>query len=223
MIKENYLRVVYDDVGCMNTLPGNYYKMLGKYGIKAVCFSRLKGQADNEFNNRSHRKIMVIDGRIITPHIPDKKIIFVMTRSYYKRLMDAGVKIYEYEPSFIHAKVYMSDDKYGIVGTVNLDYRSLCIRMEVPDENYAIMKNEIDKFIEEKDKYKFARLGLVLCFIGVPNKFKDKFFCSQFVAEMLVRAGAVKLKKRTSLYMPTHFINGIECLFSRKQLVYDVI
>ncbi len=256
------VRVVYDDVGCMNTLPGNYYKILKKYGIKAVCFSRLRGQADNEFNNRSHRKIMVIDGkvgytggvniadeyineielfgkwkdvgvrlegeavvqltstfladyemnvktpvvefkpyfcdgtsmandgyvvpfgdgpkpmykhrvaktmimnmlnqaqdyvymmspyliidnelcqtmenaalrgidvRIITPHIPDKKIIFVMTRSYYKRLMDAGVKIYEYEPGFVHAKVYMSDDKYGIVGTVNLDYRSLVHHFE---------------------------------------------------------------------------------------------
>ncbi len=100
---------------------------------------------------------------------------------------------------------------------------SLCIRMEVPDENYNIMKNEINKFIEEKEKYKFARLGLAMCFIGIPNKFKDKFFCSQFVAEMLTRAGAVKLKKRTSLYMPTHFINGFECLFSKKQLVYNAI
>ena len=58
------VRVVYDDVGCMMTLPGNYYKTLKSYGINAVCFSRLKGQADNEFNNRSHRKIMVIDGKV---------------------------------------------------------------------------------------------------------------------------------------------------------------
>lgn len=100
---------------------------------------------------------------------------------------------------------------------------NLCIRMEVPDENYEIMKKEIDKFIKEKEKYKFARLGLALCFIGIPNKFKDKFFCSQFVAEILTRAGAVKLKKRTSLCMPNHFINGFECLFSKKQLVYNAI
>lgn len=256
------VRVVYDDVGCMCTLPGDYYKTLRKYGIKAVCFSRLRGQADNEFNNRSHRKITVIDGkvgytgginladeytntiekygvwkdvgiriegdavnqltslflidyelnvrtsvepfepyftdgvsvknngymipfgdgpgpiykhrvakiaimnmlnqaenyvymmtpyliidnelcqcienaalrgidvRIITPHIPDKKIIFLMTRSHYKRLKDAGVKIYEYEPGFVHAKVYLSDDKYGIVGTINMDYRSLVHHFE---------------------------------------------------------------------------------------------
>lgn len=256
------VRVVYDDVGCMLTLPGDYYKTLQSYGIKAVRFSPLKGQADNEFNNRSHRKIMVIDGkvgytggvnladeyinekklfgkwkdvgvrlegeavvqltsifladyelnvktpvedfspyfkdkislsdsgyivpfgdgpspiyqhriakimimnmlnqaqdyvymmspyliidnelcqamenaamrgvdvRIITPHIPDKKIIFTMTRSYYKRLTEAGVRIYEYEPGFVHAKVYLSDDEYGIVGTINLDYRSLVHHFE---------------------------------------------------------------------------------------------
>ena len=256
------VRVIYDDVGCMCTLPGNYYKTLRSCGIKAICFNRLRGQADNEFNNRSHRKIMVIDGevgytggvniadeyinekmlyglwkdvgvrlegeavgqltsiflvdyelnvktpvtefapyfwngcskkndgyvipfgdgpkplykhrvakimlmnmlsqaqhyvymmspyliidnelcqaienaamrgidvRIITPHIPDKKIVFVMTRSYYKRLMDAGVKIFEFEPGFVHAKVYISDDKYAIVGTINLDYRSLVHHFE---------------------------------------------------------------------------------------------
>ena len=71
-----------------------------------------------------------IDVRIITPHIPDKKIVFVMTRSHYKRLTDAGVKIYEFEPGFVHAKVYISDDKYAIVGTINLDYRSLVHHFE---------------------------------------------------------------------------------------------
>lgn len=286
------VRVVYDDVGCMCTLPGDYYKTLKKFGIKAVCFSRLKGQADNEFNNRSHRKIMVIDGevgytggvniadeyinekvlfglwkdvgirlegeavaqltsifladyemnvktpvdefapyfwdraslpdegyvipfgdgpnpmfkyrvakimimnmlnqaqdyvymmspyliidnelcqamenaamrgidvRIITPHIPDKKVVFVMTRSYYKRLRDAGVKIYEFEPGFVHAKVYLSDDKYSIVGTINLDYRSLVHHFEngVWLYNHEVisqikddLQNTMDQSIEVKD------------------------------------------------------------------------
>lgn len=58
------VRVVYDDIGCMMTLPGDYYKQLGKLGIKSVPFSLLRGQANNEFNNRSHRKITVIDGKI---------------------------------------------------------------------------------------------------------------------------------------------------------------
>jgi cardiolipin synthase len=58
------VRVLYDDIGCMSTLPGNYHKQLGKFGIEAKPFSRLRGQADGEFNNRSHRKICVIDGKI---------------------------------------------------------------------------------------------------------------------------------------------------------------
>ena len=255
------VRVLYDDIGCMNTLPGNYAKILKKEGILATPFSRLKGQADNEFNNRSHRKIMVIDGyigytgginiadeyinekkrfgywkdvgirlegeavwgltelfltdfginfkefkaphphsyphysreangyiipfgdgprplydrrvgksaiqnilssatdyvyittpyliidnelctalentaikgvdvRIITPHIPDKKLIFSMTRSFYHRLIAAGVEIYEYTPGFIHAKTVISDNKYAIVSTINLDYRSLVHHFE---------------------------------------------------------------------------------------------
>ncbi|MBQ4558664.1 MAG: cardiolipin synthase [Clostridia bacterium] len=255
------IKVAFDDIGCMSTLPGNYAKQLKKLGIEATPFSRMKGQADNEFNNRNHRKITVIDGiigytgginiadeyineferfghwkdvgirlegeavreltklflidfginlktplnlpdnlypninikengyivpfgdgpkplykwrvgktiiqnmlatatkyvyittpyliidnelcvsienaalrgvdvRIIVPHIPDKKIVFNMTRSYYKRLIDAKVKIYEYEPGFIHAKTYLSDDKYAIIGTINLDYRSLVHHFE---------------------------------------------------------------------------------------------
>ena len=66
-----------------------------------------------------------VDVRIITPHIPDKKIILSITRSYYKELIDAGVKIYEYKPGFIHAKNFVCDDNIGVVGTINLDYRSL--------------------------------------------------------------------------------------------------
>ena len=255
------VRVLYDDIGCMNTLPGNYAKILNKKGILATPFSRLKGQMDNEFNNRSHRKITVIDGyigytgginladeyinekkrfghwkdmgirlegeavwgltelfltdfginfkelikphpqsyptytanangyiipfgdgprplydrrvgksaiqnilhsateyvyittpyliidnelctalentaikgidvRIITPHIPDKKLIFSMTRSFYHRLIMAGVKIYEYTPGFIHGKTVISDNKYAMVSTINLDYRSLVHHFE---------------------------------------------------------------------------------------------
>ena len=58
------VKVVYDDIGCMMTLPGNYDEILGDYGIHATPFSKLKGNADSEFNNRSHRKIMVIDGKV---------------------------------------------------------------------------------------------------------------------------------------------------------------
>ena len=66
-----------------------------------------------------------VDVRIITPHIPDKKLVFNITRSNYKPLMDCGVKIYEYKPGFVHAKNFLADDTVGVVGTINLDYRSL--------------------------------------------------------------------------------------------------
>lgn len=256
------VRVVYDDIGCMRTLPGNYVKTLNKAGIKATVFSRLKGKANSEFNNRSHRKITIIDGRIgytgginladeyineierfghwkdggirlegqavaeltklfltdyyinvkkpdapetdyfpdcgrsdekgvvipfgdgprpiyerrvgktviqnilngatdyayittpyliidnelctaientalrgvtvkiIVPHKPDKKVIFAMTRSYYPRLLKAGVEIYEYKEGFMHLKSYLADDRFGMIGTINLDYRSLVHHFE---------------------------------------------------------------------------------------------
>ena len=71
-----------------------------------------------------------IDVRIIVPHIPDKKLVFEMTQCYYERLMKAGVKIYEYEPGFVHAKCYLADDEIAMIGTINLDYRSLAHHFE---------------------------------------------------------------------------------------------
>ena len=71
-----------------------------------------------------------VDVRIIVPHIPDKKLVFGMTQSFYHRLMAAGVRIYEYEPGFIHAKSYLSDDNQAMIGTINLDYRSLVHHFE---------------------------------------------------------------------------------------------
>ncbi len=71
-----------------------------------------------------------IDVRIVTPQIPDKKIIFLLTQSYYEQLIQNGVKIYQYTPGFIHAKCFVCDDKVATVGTVNLDYRSLYLHFE---------------------------------------------------------------------------------------------
>ena len=71
-----------------------------------------------------------VDVRIITPHIPDKKTVFELTRSYYQELLEAGVRIFEYEPGFIHAKNFVVDDLWATVGTVNLDYRSMFLHFE---------------------------------------------------------------------------------------------
>lgn len=279
------VRVVYDDIGCMMTLPGDYYKKLEKYNIKCVPFSKLRGQANNEFNNRSHRKITVIDGvvgftggvnladeyinkvckfghwkdvgiklvgeavneltrlflidynlnakntdddfsiyytyenikqkgfcipfgdgpkpvykiqvarkvilnmlsqakeyayitspylivdnelletiedtamrgvdvRIITPHIPDKKLVFSMTRSHYRCLLDVGVKIYEYESGFIHAKIYLADGKTAMIGTTNLDYRSLVHHFEndIWIYNHRVIADIENDFLSTQNK-----------------------------------------------------------------------
>ena len=71
-----------------------------------------------------------MDVRIITPHIPDKRSVFEVTKAHYPPLLEAGVKIYEYTPGFIHAKNFVVDGRYATVGTVNLDYRSLFLHFE---------------------------------------------------------------------------------------------
>ena len=95
-----------------------------------------------------------IDVRIVTPGIPDKKAIYRITRSYYGRLVDNGIRIFEYTPGFCHAKQCVSDDKTAICGTINLDYRSLYHHFEngvlVHDETFATTMREDfeDMFLE---------------------------------------------------------------------------
>lgn len=71
-----------------------------------------------------------VDVKIIMPHIPDKKIAFAIARTYYPELLEGGVKIYEYTPGFVHAKCFVSDDAKAVIGTINLDYRSLFLHFE---------------------------------------------------------------------------------------------
>ena len=71
-----------------------------------------------------------VDVRIITPGIPDKKMVYQETRSYYAGLVRGGVRIFEYTPGFCHAKMSVSDDVSATVGTINLDYRSLYLHFE---------------------------------------------------------------------------------------------
>lgn len=71
-----------------------------------------------------------VDVRILTPHYPDKKYVHPVTRSYYRLLLESGVRIYEYTPGFMHAKMFVSDDKVSVVGSVNMDYRSFYLHFE---------------------------------------------------------------------------------------------
>ncbi len=71
-----------------------------------------------------------IDVRIVTPAIPDKKMVFLLTQSNYENLIRGGVKIYQYTPGFIHSKCFVVDDEYASVGTTNLDFRALYLHFE---------------------------------------------------------------------------------------------
>ncbi len=66
-----------------------------------------------------------VDVKLILPGIPDKKMAYALAKSHYRDLLNSGVKLYEYSPGFLHAKVFVSDDRKAVVGTINLDYRSL--------------------------------------------------------------------------------------------------
>ena len=68
--------------------------------------------------------------RIVVPHVPDKWYVHMVTRSFYGVLIEAGVEIYEYTPGFVHAKSMLVDDAFGIVGTINFDFRSFFLHQE---------------------------------------------------------------------------------------------
>ena len=85
----------------------------------------------------------------MTPGIPDKKIVFETTQSFYDKLLEVGVKIYEYAPGFIHEKVIIIDQDFAINGTINFDYRSLhhsfeCGVLFYNTQSIIDMKNDFD-------------------------------------------------------------------------------
>ena len=91
------------------------YLVLGSVMLKAISYAAERG----------------VDVNIILPHIPDKKIPFLVARGFYPELLNAGVKMYEYTPGFIHAKIFVSDDRVATVGSFNMDYRSFYLNYEV--------------------------------------------------------------------------------------------
>jgi len=95
-----------------------------------------------------------IDVRIITPHTPDKWYVHITTRSYYEVLLKAGVKVYEYEPGFLHGKTMLSDDNNCIIGSMNLDFRSSNLNYECSIMTYDTgVEKEIKRdFIDTMDK-----------------------------------------------------------------------
>ncbi|HIU74554.1 MAG TPA: cardiolipin synthase [Candidatus Pelethocola excrementipullorum] len=123
------------------------YLILDQELIRALTFAAKRG----------------VDVTIIMPHIPDKKYAFALAKTYYPGLIRAGVNIFEYTPGFMHAKVFTSDDERAVVGTVNLDYRSLYLHFECGVYLYQVPEiAEIEKDVQET-LTKCQRVTLVDC------------------------------------------------------------
>lgn len=108
----------------------------------AICFAAERG----------------VDVRIIMPGIPDKPIPYALAKTYYQRLITSGVKIYEYKPGFVHSKVFLSDNSKAVVGTINLDYRSLYHHFEC---GVYIYQSSVLEDITEDFTNTFAQSHLV--------------------------------------------------------------
>ena len=94
----------------------------GKYVHIMTPYLILDGELETALRYAGQRGI---DVKLILPGIPDKRLAYSLAKTHYSALLDAGVEIYEYTPGFVHAKVCVSDDEKGVVGTINFDYRSL--------------------------------------------------------------------------------------------------
>ena len=81
-------------------------------------------------NALTNASLRGVDVRIILPHIPDKKIVFMISKSYYFQLLKKGIKIYEYTPGFVHSKLVLCDNEIAVNGTINFDYRSFVHHFE---------------------------------------------------------------------------------------------
>lgn len=95
----------------------------------------LDGEMENALIYAAERGV---DVRIMLPGIPDKNIPYALAYTHYAALLDAGIRIYEYTPGFVHAKVFVCDDREAVVGTINLDYRSLYHHFECAAYLYGV-------------------------------------------------------------------------------------
>ncbi len=101
-----------------------------------------------------------VDVRVFTPGIPDKRVVYSLTKSYYLPLIQSGIRVYQYTPGFLHAKSWLIDDKVGVVGTVNLDFRALYLHMEnavllYDPKTLRFLKEDYQKTMEASHQIQF--------------------------------------------------------------------
>lgn len=96
--------------------------------------------------------------------------------------------------------------------------KSLCYCLQVSDAVYEKLSEYVQEFIDNREDYRYTRMGVILCFLRIPFKWKDHYFCSQFVAEALSRTGAIKLRMRPSLYLPNHLSRELASSWQVQQI-----
>ena len=114
----------------INPMQNTYINIINnakKYIYIMTPYLILDSETEQALINTSLSGINI---KIITPYIPDKKLVNACTKSFYGKLLEAGIEIYEYKPGFIHSKVILSDDEVSIVGTANFDFRSFYLNYE---------------------------------------------------------------------------------------------
>ena len=124
-----------DDYRVGETVYMDILNRAGSYVHFITPYLILDGELENCLKYAAQRGV---DVKLILPGIPDKKLAYALAKSHYTSLVRAGVKIYEYTPGFVHAKVCTSDDKKAVVGTINLDYRSLYHHFECAAYLYQV-------------------------------------------------------------------------------------
>ena len=100
---------------------------------------------------------------------------------------------------------------------------SRCIQLQVSDEAYLEIKERIQGILEHRGEYRYTRLGLLCCILHLPFHWKDHYFCSQFVAELLRESGAVPLQQPSCLYLPNHFAAELPRLLACRKILYNVV
>lgn len=101
--------------------------------------------------------------------------------------------------------------------------KSMCYQLQVPETAYHALTHRIQHFIDHREEFSYTRLGAILCFLRIPFKWKDHYFCSQFVAEVLTRAGAIKLKMPSSLYLPNNLKNELAYSLQLQKVQYNPV
>ena len=87
---------------------------------------------------------------------------------------------------------------------------SICFQINVSEEVYAHLKERITHFEENREKYRYTLFGVICCIFKLPFVKEDNYFCSQFIAELLLTSGAVDLKKSACLYLPNQFYKELK-------------